>query len=121
MRYGYAMHSKHKFSKELKRNLRFDDAEETLVIDIRLPGRTKWITVRHDRALRDQRDAQKREDSEVEDSALSTGPETEPSQAGGGTSSAAASSASSRDMDTSEEPLRNREQPQQTYNYSWNK
>ena len=91
MRYGYAMHAKYKFNKEMKRNVRFEDSEETVVIDIKLPGREKWITVSYERALRDQKDSMTREHADINDDVLSTNPNV--GQAGGNTLCIAASSA----------------------------
>ena len=39
----------------MKRNVRFDDTELTMVIDVKFPGKERWITVGYDRALEDRR------------------------------------------------------------------
>ena len=102
MRYGYALHSKYKFDKNLKRNVRFDDSEETMVIDVRLPGREKWVTVRFERALKDQRDMQRRDDEMIEDieDFLSTNPGSATGMAGDHAPGMVASSASSSNAAT---------------------
>ena len=47
---------KERYGKEFRRNIRFEDAEHTLCIDIKLPGQnTKWISVSYGHALADRR------------------------------------------------------------------
>ena len=55
LQYGHAMHTKYRRDKNFKRNIRFDDVEMTFCLDIKFPGRENWITVKHERALRDRR------------------------------------------------------------------
>ena len=57
MQYGYSMLKKYRFSKEFKRNIRFEDSEHTFVIDMKLPGSDKWVTVSYDHALEDRKSA----------------------------------------------------------------
>ena len=54
LQFGHNMRQKH--GPEFKRNVRFDDTELTLCIDIKLPGSgSKWVTVSHEHALADRR------------------------------------------------------------------
>ena len=53
MQYGYKM--KERYGSEFKRNIRFDDIEHSLCIDIKIPGSDSWMTVGYDRALADRR------------------------------------------------------------------
>lgn len=75
MQYGYNM--REKYGPEFKRNIRFDDAETTLCIDIKIPNtnpsQSKWITVDYERALADRRTIAKSTVLNYGD-ALSSGP-----------------------------------------------
>ena len=54
LQYGHNMRQKH--GTEFKRNIRFDDAELSLAIDIKLPGKdSKWVSVTYEHALADRR------------------------------------------------------------------
>ena len=53
LQYGHSMRKRH--GPEFKRNIRFDDAELSLCIDVRLPGKEKWITISHGHVLADRR------------------------------------------------------------------
>ena len=64
MQYGYSMLKKYRFSKEFKRNIRFEDSEHTFVIDLKLPGSDKWVTVSYDRALEDRKSANRDRESQ---------------------------------------------------------
>ena len=55
IQYGHAMWVKYQRDSDLKRNIRYDDVEMTLCLDIKFPGKKDWITVTHQRALRDRR------------------------------------------------------------------
>ena len=54
LQFGHNMRQKH--GPEFKRNIRFEDAELSLVVDIKLPGRgAKWMTISYEHALSDRR------------------------------------------------------------------
>ena len=53
LQYGHSM--KNKYGVEYKRNIRFDDPEHTLVIDMKTGKNQPWITVGYRRALEDRR------------------------------------------------------------------
>ena len=57
MQYGYDMKRKH--GPDFRRNVRFEDAEHTFVIDMLIPGKdnpkNEWITVCYDRVLADRK------------------------------------------------------------------
>ena len=53
MQYGYNM--RERYGNQFKRNIRFEDAEHSLCIDIKLPDNTKWITIDYAHALADRR------------------------------------------------------------------
>ena len=53
MQYGYALKKKH--GAEMKRNVRFDDIEQTLCMDVCFPGEKEWVTVDYGMALTDKR------------------------------------------------------------------
>ena len=54
LQYGHNMRQKH--GQDFKRNIRFEDAELSLAIDIKLPGKSsKWVTVSYPHALADRR------------------------------------------------------------------
>ena len=76
MQYGYKM--REKYGPEFKRNIRFDDIELSLCIDIRIPGANSWVTVSHERALADRR-AWARSVEAGNDALLSSAPLSAPS------------------------------------------
>ena len=54
LQYGFNM--RERYGRDFKRNIRFDDSEHSLCIDIRLPGKdSKWVSVSHAHALADKR------------------------------------------------------------------
>ena len=53
--YGHAIWLKYNKSKELKRNVRFDDSELTFCMGLKLPKNEDWITVTYEQALADRR------------------------------------------------------------------
>ena len=54
LQYGHNLKQKH--GQDFKRNIRFEDAELTLAIDIKLPGKSsKCVTVTYEHALADRR------------------------------------------------------------------
>ena len=53
LQYGHNM--REKYGPSLKHNIRFDDSEQTLCVDIKLPDSERWVTVSHDLALMDRR------------------------------------------------------------------
>ena len=57
MQYGYDM--KHRYGDGFRRNIRFEDADHTFVIDILIPGpsnpKNEWTTVGYERVLADRR------------------------------------------------------------------
>ena len=57
MQYGFDM--RNKYREGFKRNVRFEDADHTFVIDMMIPGRenpnNEWTTVGYDRVLADRR------------------------------------------------------------------
>ena len=55
LQYGHAMWEKHNKSPDYKRNIRHDDTELSFCLDLKLPGKTRWITVNYQRALMDRR------------------------------------------------------------------
>ena len=59
MQYGYALKVKH--GDGLKRNVRFDDMEQTMCMDVKFPKESKWVTLDFDMAMEDKRARAKRE------------------------------------------------------------
>ena len=61
VQYGFAM--KRRYGNFFRRNIRFEDGEMTLVVDICLPAKGKhgdeWTTVGYERALADRKDNNK--------------------------------------------------------------
>ena len=53
LQYGFKMQEK--YGSQFKRNIRFDDAEHSLCIDVKIPGNSRWVTVSHAHALADCR------------------------------------------------------------------
>ena len=53
MQYGHAM--KRKYGADFKRNVRFEDAELTMCIDVRFPYEDEWTSVGYERVLEDRR------------------------------------------------------------------
>ena len=61
MQYGYELKKKYESNggrEKLKKNIRFEDAEHTFVIDIKFPGSSdnEWTTVSYERALEDRKE-----------------------------------------------------------------
>ena len=55
LQYGHRMWLKHNKNPEFKRNVRHDDTELSYCLDIKLPGKQKWITISYQMALADRR------------------------------------------------------------------
>ena len=70
LQYGHAMRNKHGKNPDFKRNVRYDDAGMTLVLDMKLPGRVDWITVPYTRALEDRKQSAAR--AQYDDDLLSS-------------------------------------------------
>ena len=54
LQYGFEMGKKH--GKGFKRNVRFDDINQSFCIDVCLPGKNKWHTVTYEQAMMDRRE-----------------------------------------------------------------
>ena len=54
LQYGHALWLKYGKSTEFKRNVRFDDAEMTFCLDVKIPSKTDWMTVSYERARREK-------------------------------------------------------------------
>ena len=72
LQYGHALWTKNNKSGEFKRNVRFDDTGMTFCLDVKLPGKTTWLTVNHERAAKERKLSQNN-DLQEED-LLSLGP-----------------------------------------------
>ena len=57
----YSLKQKH--GDGFKRNIRFDDAETSLCIDVKLPNCSQWMTISHNHALEDRRASTKNVES----------------------------------------------------------
>ena len=57
LQYGHDM--RRRYGQGFKRNIRFDDADHTMVIDVLIPGpgnaNNEWVTVSYSRAIADRR------------------------------------------------------------------
>ena len=51
--YGYTL--RNELGADFKRNLRYDDANRTLVLDVKYPGTTKWERITYEQAKRGNR------------------------------------------------------------------
>ena len=60
VQYGYAMGKR--YGKGFKRNIRFDDIDNTFCIDVKMPAEKEWFTVSYETALADQREARRETD-----------------------------------------------------------
>ena len=73
LQYGFNM--RERYGPEFRRNIRFDDGEMSLCIDIKVPGKAKWVTVSHAHALADSRKSTRSTEMKFGD-ALSSTPTT---------------------------------------------
>ena len=55
LQYGHAMWIKYNKDPAFKRNIRFDDVEMSFCLDIKFPGKEKWVTASYERAMIDKR------------------------------------------------------------------
>ena len=65
MQYGFAMKVKH--GNGFRRNVRFDDAEMTFCIDVKLPDDEEWASISYERACRDRIEKKKTKQARDED------------------------------------------------------
>ena len=90
MQYGYAMSAK--YGKGFKRNVRFDDITYSFCIDVRMPGANQnWITVSHERALKDLQATRRAEEKKNGDRLTSIGSAGDEDEAALGATSSSAS------------------------------
>ena len=54
LQYGHALWNKYNKNPEFKRNVRFDDAEMSFCLDVKIPGKIDWLTVSYERARREK-------------------------------------------------------------------
>ena len=71
LQYGHALWTKNNKSADFKRNVRFDDTSMTFCLDVKLPGKTTWLSVTHERAAKERKHSQ---NNEQEEDLLSLGP-----------------------------------------------
>ena len=55
LQYAHALWVKHGKDPDFKRNVRFNDADMSFSLDVKLPGKLKWMTVSHERASKERK------------------------------------------------------------------